>query len=48
MLCSYSIRCWDSNPQPLGDESPPIITRLGLPPKEKKKQLLLQPLVHDF
>ena len=25
------ILCWDSNPQPLERESPPIITRLGLP-----------------
>ena len=27
------MRCWDSNPQPLEHESPPITTRPGLPPK---------------
>ena len=27
-----SIRCWDTNQQPLGCESPPITTRPGLPP----------------
>ena len=31
--CPYSIRCRDSNPQPLKRESPPITTRPGLPPK---------------
>ena len=31
--CPSSIRCWDSNPQPLKHDSPPIITRPGLPPK---------------
>ena len=29
--CPSSIWCWDSNPQPLGHESPPITTRPGLP-----------------
>ena len=29
--CPSSIRCWDSNSQPLVHESPPITTRLGLP-----------------
>ena len=29
---SISIWCWDSNPQTLGRESPPITTRPGLPP----------------
>ena len=32
--CSSSIGCWDSNPQSLEDESPPITTRLGLPPNK--------------
>ena len=31
-ICPSSIRCWDSNPQPSRHESPPIITRPGLPP----------------
>ena len=31
--CPSSIWCWDSNPRPSGDESPPITTRPGLPPK---------------
>ena len=30
--CPSSIRCWDSNLQPLEHESPPITTRPGLPP----------------
>ena len=31
--------CWrrDSNPQPLEHESPPINTRLGLPPKKEAR-----------
>ena len=29
--CPSSIRCQDSNPRPLERESPPIITRPGLP-----------------
>ena len=28
-----SLQCWDLNPQPLKNESAPIITRPGLPPK---------------
>ena len=31
--CPSSIQCWDSNPRPLGRESPPITTRPGLPSK---------------
>ena len=34
--CPSSIQRWDSNPQPLEHESPPITTRLGLPPKAAK------------
>ena len=34
--CLSSIPCWDSNPQPLEHESPPIIARPGLPPRLKK------------
>ena len=30
--CPSCIRYWDSNPWPLGHESPPITTRPGLPP----------------
>ena len=30
--CPSSIRCRDSNSQPLASESPPITTRPGLPP----------------
>ena len=30
--CPSSIRCWDSNPGPLENESPPITTSPGLPP----------------
>ena len=30
--CPSSLRCWDLNPQPFEHESPPIITRPGLPP----------------
>ena len=30
MSCPSSIRCWDSNPQPLVHESPHITTRSGL------------------
>ena len=30
--CPSSKRWWDSNPRPSGHESPPIITRPGLPP----------------
>ena len=30
--CPYSIRWWDSNPQPLDHESPPIATKPGIPP----------------
>ena len=30
--CPFSLRRWDSNPQPLECESPPITTRPGLPP----------------
>ena len=33
--CPSSIRHWDSNPQPLEIESPPITTRPGLPPVKK-------------
>ena len=33
--CPSSIRCWDSNPQPLEHESPPITTWPGLPPNTK-------------
>ena len=29
--CPSSIWCWDSNPQPLEFESPPITTRPGIP-----------------
>ena len=29
--CPSSVQSWDSNPRPLEDESPPIITRPGLP-----------------
>ena len=28
--CPSSIQCWDSNPQPLEHESPPITTRPAL------------------
>ena len=31
--CLSSIQCWDSNPQPLEHESPPITTSPGIPPK---------------
>ena len=31
--CPSSIQCWDSNPQPLEHESPPITTRPGIPHK---------------
>ena len=34
--CPSSIRCWDSKPQPLDHESPPVTTRPGLPPKHHK------------
>ena len=32
--CPSSRRCWDSNPQPLEQESLPITTRPGLPPQK--------------
>ena len=32
--CPSSIQCWDSNPQPLEHESPPITTRRGHLPKQ--------------
>ena len=32
--CPSSMWHWDSNPQPLEIESPPITTRPGLPPKQ--------------
>ena len=30
--CPSSKQCWDLNPRPLEHESPPMITRPGLPP----------------
>ena len=32
--CPSDIRCRDSNPQPLENESPPITTTPGLPPTQ--------------
>ena len=32
-ICPSGIRCWDSNPQPSGLESPPITTRPEFPPR---------------
>ena len=34
--CPSSILCWDSNPQPLVHESPPLTTRPGLRPCKRK------------
>ena len=36
--CPSSIWCWDLNPQPWEYESPPITTRPGLPPNNRKFQ----------
>ena len=30
--CPSSIQCWNLNPKPLGQKSPPITTRPGIPP----------------
>ena len=47
--CLSSLRCWDSNSQPLEHQSPPITTRPGLPPFQifvnfslhRKQQILI-------
>ena len=38
--CPSSVRCWDSNPQPLEHESPPITTGPGLVGKYRWYQLI--------